>query len=279
MEIAEPMRLSSRGYATDLMLAAMEGSVVARAGFIAVQTPSCPTFWWGNFILFSQPPQVGCESEWEEVFDREMANIEGIEHRNFAWDTIDGEIGAAAAFVARGYELTEAVFLFARRLQRSTRHRADVVVRPIESEAEWQRALRIQHESLDPARDTESFRRFQASQMNRNQRLVGRGYGKWFGAFDASGCVATMGIFVRDGVARCQSVATLPAYRRKGYSSTLLHGACEHAFREMGAREIVIMTDADNPAARVYTSVGFRIEERVASLSLSRTAGAPRVPR
>jgi RimJ/RimL family protein N-acetyltransferase len=273
------MNLASRGYATDLMIASMEGSVVHGDGYVAALTPSCPAFWWGNFILFSEPPERGRERHWEETFDRELAGVSGVEHRLFAWDRIDGEVGGTAGFVERGYALRECIFLMTRSVQRSSRHRTDVVVRLIEDDVDWKRALSIQHESLDRERDTESFRRFQASQMARNQRMVGRGYGKWFGAFDGANCVATMGIFVRDGVARCQSVATLPEYRRKGYCSTLVHGACEHAFREMGAREIVIMTDVGNPAAQVYMAVGFRIEERVASLSRSRATGELPLPR
>jgi ribosomal protein S18 acetylase RimI-like enzyme len=264
------MNLLSRGYATDLMLARLDGSVSMGDGYIAVKTPSCPSFWWGNFILFSHAPEVGCEREWEEVFDREMADLAGIEHRNFAWDETGGALGAATAFVNRGYLLTKSIFSFARRVHRSSRHRTDVMVRPIGSEVEWYRALQIQHESRDPSRDTESFRRFQTLQMARNRRLVEQGHGKWFGAFEGAECVATMGVFVRDGLGRCQSVATLPQYRRRGYCSTLVHDSCDHAFREMGAREIVIMTDVDNPAAGVYMSVGFRIEERVASLSISK---------
>jgi len=268
------MRLESRGYATDLMIASMEGSVVLGDGYVAVRTPTCPAFWWGNFILFSEPPQRDREREWEETFDRELAEVSGVEHRLFAWDRIDGEVGDTAGFVERGYALRECIFLMARSVQRPSHHRTDALVRLIEDDVDWKRALSIQHESLERERDTESYRRFQAAQMARNQRLVGQGYGKWFGAFDGANCVATMGVLVRDGVARCQSVATLPAYRRKGYCSTLVHDACEHAFREMGAREIVIMTDVGNPAAGVYMAVGFRIEERVASLSLSRANGA-----
>lgn len=85
----------------------------------------------------------------------------------------------------------------------------------------------------------------------------------------AGGALVAMGMYVRDGLARCQSVATLPAYRRRGFCSTLLHDACEHALGLMRATDIVLMTDPQNPAARVYESVGFRVEERVASLSIS----------
>jgi hypothetical protein len=52
------MKLDSRGLATDLMLASMEGAVVEGNGYVVVRTPSCPAFWWGNFILFSRAPEL-----------------------------------------------------------------------------------------------------------------------------------------------------------------------------------------------------------------------------
>jgi RimJ/RimL family protein N-acetyltransferase len=49
----------------------------------------------------------------------------------------------------------------------------------------------------------------------------------------------------------------------------MLREVCRHGFERMGAREIVIVTHAENPAARVYRSVGFTREERVPSLSMA----------
>jgi RimJ/RimL family protein N-acetyltransferase len=263
------MKLESRGLATDLMLASMAGSVVDGDDYIVVRTASCPAYWWGNFILFPQPPTRGRELEWEAVFDREVACMPGIGHRHFAWDTLDGSVGDASGFIERGYELGQSIFLMARKVHRSPRHAAGAVVRAIQGDDEWKHVLDLQLASIDPSRNTESYRSFLASQVARNRRLVEAGHGKWFAAFHRSRCVATMGVFVRDGLARCQSVATRPEFRRQGYCSTLVHDVCDHAFDAMQASEIVILTDSRNPAARVYESVGFRVEERVASLSIS----------
>jgi predicted GNAT family acetyltransferase len=98
------------------------------------------------------------------------------------------------------------------------------------------------------------------------------GFLEWFGAFVDGRFVATMGLCVREGVGRCQAVATLPAHRRRGLSSTLVHDVCAHGFERMGAREIWIMTDEDSAAARVYRSVGFGDSERISSLSTSTRA-------
>ncbi len=267
------MRVKSCGLATDLMLAGFDGEVVHGTGYVAVRTPSNPAFWWGNFVLFAAPPPDGQIARWEAIFDREVGCVAGIEHRNFSWDAVRGELGNAAAFVARGYTLDRAIFLAARSVRRSPHHCEDVVVRPIRSDAEWAGALEVQHQSLAPGQDTASFRAFQSTQMRRSRAMVESGFLSWFGSFIEGRLVATMGLCVQQGVGRCQAVATLPAFRRQGTASTLVHDVCAYGFERMGAAEIWIMTGEDNAAARVYRSVGFEDSERVSSLSISTRTG------
>ena len=268
----------SRGYATDLMLASLDGEVSHGDGYFAARTPSSPSFWWGNFVLFSSPPRKELLENWESVFDEKVGYTEGIEHRNLVWDSIDGETGDAEAFVARGYTLTRDFYLFAEKTRSSPHHRSDLLVRPIKGDAEWTRADEIAMESFTDEQSTPSFRRFLTQQASRYRRLVEKGFGKWFGAFSGDILVASMGIFVRDQIGRCQSVATSPEYRKSGCCGTLVHSACTYAFEKMGASEIVMMADPTNPSLRVYQSVGFEIQERVASLSLSKTDCACKSP-
>ena len=261
----------SRGYATDLMLASLDGDVSRGDGYFAARTPTSPSFWWGNFVLFSDPPRKELLQKWESTFDEEVGCTAGIEHRNLAWDSIDGDTGDADAFVAKGYTLTRDFYLFAEQTRPSPRHRADLQIRPIEGNAEWARADEIAMASFCDEQSTPSFRRFLSQQASRYRRLVDQGFGKWFGAFSDDIMVASMGIYVRDNIGRCQSVATSPEYRRSGCCGTLVHAACSFAFEKMGAREIAMMADPSNPSLRVYQSVGFEIQERVASLSLPKT--------
>jgi ribosomal protein S18 acetylase RimI-like enzyme len=262
----------SRGYATDLMLASLDGDVSRGDGYFAARTPSSPSFWWGNFVLFADPPRKDLIQKWESVFDDTVGRTAGIGHRNFAWDSIDGETGDADAFVARGYALTRDYYLFAEETRPSPHHRADLQIRPIEGDTEWARADEIAMESFSDEQRTPSFRSFLSQQAGRYRRLVEMGHGKWFGAFIDDMIVASMGIFVRDKVGRCQSVATSPEFRRSGCCGTLVHAACTFAFEKMGATEIAMMAAPTNPSLRVYQSVGFEIQERVASLSLSMAA-------
>ena len=78
-----------------------------------------------------------------------------------------------------------------------------------------------------------------------------------------------MGLFVQEGVARCQGVATAPEHRRRGYCSTLVHAVCTYGFTHMRAQKVVLMTGPESHAAGIYESVGFTLEERVSSLSIA----------
>lgn len=251
------------------MIASLDGEVSRGDGYIAARTPSSPSFWWGNFVLFSDPPRKGFIQKWESVFDEMVGTIAGINHRNLVWDSIDGEEGDAEAFVARGYVLTRDYYLFAKVTRPSPHHRADLQIRPIEGDAEWARAHEIAMESFSDEQSPPSFRRFLSQQANRYRRLVEKGHGEWFGAFSEDIMVASLGILVRNKIGRCQSVCTSPKYRRSGCCGTLVHGACSYAFEKLGASEIAMMAAPSNPSLRVYQSVGFEIQERVASLSCS----------
>ena len=59
------MRVTSLGYRTDLALRALEGGTQTdRGDYLVVRNPALPDFWWGNFLLLAQPPQIGSAGHW-----------------------------------------------------------------------------------------------------------------------------------------------------------------------------------------------------------------------
>ena len=284
----------SLGYATDLMIAEFDGVVLAGPGFLAARTPTSPLFWWGNFVVFEAPPRPGQVAEWAATFDDQVGCVPGVQHRNLAWDTDSTRTGAhdpqgalhgskvpevelaIAEFLAAGYQRNTSVVL-----TNSAPHPAPGspikqvatpgLVRPIQGDAEWDRVLEIQQASLPSQRNTATFRTFQAQQRDRDRRLVAAGHGEWFGAFVQGTLAATMGLYVHEGVARCQSVATAPEFRRQGLCATLVHAVCETGLREISADQIVMLTTPGGAAERIYQSVGFVAREWIESVSLSTT--------
>ncbi|RJQ81049.1 GNAT family N-acetyltransferase [Pseudonocardiaceae bacterium YIM PH 21723] len=99
------------------------------------------------------------------------------------------------------------------------------------------------------------------------RELTDRGKGSWFGAFQDGRLVASLGVFTDgSGLARYQSVDTLPGYRNRGLAGTLVHHAGQYALTELGARLLVIQADPGYHAIRVYRSVGFADAETAVSL-------------
>lgn len=280
----------SLGYATDLMIAAFDGEVVRGSDYYAARTPTSPLFWWGNFVVFDTPPRPGQVAEWAATFDEQVGCVPGVQHRNLAWDTSStrtvspdpqGALHgsnvpevelAIAEFLAAGYQLNASVVLTnsAPHPAQATRPATACLVRPIQGDAEWDRVLEIQHASMPSQRNTQTFRTFQTAQRDRDRRLVARGHGEWFGAFVQGQLAATMGLYVHQGVARCQSVATAPEFRRQGLCASLVHAVCETGLREMGADQIVMLTTPGGAAERIYTSVGFKAHEVISSVSIAR---------
>jgi len=67
---------------------------------------------------------------------------------------------------------------------------------------------------------------------------------------------SSLGIVVCDATARYQSVGTDAGHRRRGLAGHLLGVAAEWSAGK-GCDNWVIITEAGNPAGRLYRSVGF----------------------
>src|SRR5262245_63694044 len=81
--------------ATDLDVLAPDRVIERRDGFLLVRSPSNPTFYWGNLLLFDRAPEPGDGLCWEALFEEEFADEPRVRHRTFAWDRPDGAVGAA----------------------------------------------------------------------------------------------------------------------------------------------------------------------------------------
>ena len=58
------MQVRSLGYRTDLIFPAFDGQITDRGDYLVVRTPSNPTFYWGNFLLFDRPTGDGDIERW-----------------------------------------------------------------------------------------------------------------------------------------------------------------------------------------------------------------------
>ncbi len=265
-------------WATDIDVLPVDHEVLRREGYLAVRSPSNPTHYWGNLLLFDAPPGVGDGERWERSFDAEFADEPSVAHRTFGWEGVEGELGEAAAeFVARGYELIQTVGLVAtpRQIHPNPRESRTVVVRALEpgpgaDDELWEQVVELQVAARDESFDEEAHRAFSRRRLEDLRAVFRLGRGAWYVALDgpAGEVVASCGVVVTGGVARFQTVDTAAAHRRRGICSRLLVEAVGHATAHHGAKRFVIAADPGYHALGIYQSLGFRRREHVSGVCL-----------
>ena len=256
------MNLRSLAWRTDLIFPRFDGEILDRGRYLVIRTPSNPTFYWGNFLLFDCPPAPGDDERWPRLFTEEIGAPPRVRHQAFGWDSLEGEAGAAQAFVARGFRLIHSSVLTASAVTPPHHTAADIAVRVLESEADWRQATENQIRCREPEHDEAGYRLFKEAEMRRYRAMALAGHGAWFGAFLDGVLVADLGIYHTGNLGRFQTVETHPEHRRRGCAGTLVFQAARHALGQMGLETLVLVADADSPAERLYRSVGFLPAER-----------------
>ncbi|MGB7537933.1 MAG: hypothetical protein WBM17_05305 [Anaerolineales bacterium] len=196
------MDVKSLGYRTDLIFPGFDGEILDRGSYTVVRTPSNPTFYWGNFLLFEKPPAEGDYPRWTELFAREIGVPPPTRHMTFGWDTVRGEQGISAPFLENGFRPAKSTVLTARKLNPPAHPAADLVVRPLSSDDDWAQSVDNQVATREPEFTEQDCRLFRQRAMDRYRKMVARGLGDWYGGFLEGRLVADLGIFHDGGVGR-----------------------------------------------------------------------------
>jgi ribosomal protein S18 acetylase RimI-like enzyme len=262
--------------ATDIDVLAIDHTVTRRDGYLVVRSPSNPTFWFGNFLVFDDAPRPGDGGRWERLFEREFADEPRVRHRTLRWDRSDGEADAATEeFTGRGYDLESLIGLVAEpgELVAHPRANQDVRIRRLDpatggpDEPLWASVVEIQVAGRDPRMSEDDYRDFSRARYAELRALFNAGRGAWYVALTPAGEVAaSCGIVATGDRGRFQAVETAQPHRRRGICSRLVVDAAAHAAAEHLLRTLVIVADADYHALGLYESLGFRRRERVSSL-------------
>jgi ribosomal protein S18 acetylase RimI-like enzyme len=271
-------------WATDIDVLPPGRIVQRRERYLVVRSPSNPLHYWGNFLIFDEPPRAGDAPRWEELFEREFADEPLVAHRVFAWDRADGELGAAREeFVARSYELERSVGLAAElgALRPHPRANREVHVRTLDPRARaeeelWEQVVEIWVASHEDPAGEELHRDFSRRRLAELREMFAAGAGAWYVAIEPAGgaVVASCGIVTTGPRGRFQAVDTHTSFRRRGICSRLLIEACRHSASEYGARRFVIAADPGYHALGLYESLGFEAVEQVAGVCLKPASGS-----
>ncbi|MGA9533744.1 MAG: GNAT family N-acetyltransferase [Anaerolineales bacterium] len=255
------MQPKSLGYRTDLIFARFDGEVIDRGDHLMIKTASNPGFYWGNFLLFAQPPRAVDKSRWCSLFEEEIGRPPEVNHQVFGWDTTDGEPGVVQPFLDEGFRLASNVVMTSAE-PFPPRRPADLIdVRPLKTESEWSAAVENQVISRELEFSEDEYRDFRQRQMARYRQMVESDLGDWYGAFVDGRLVADLGVFIDEDVGRYQSVQTHPDYRRQGIGGTLVFESGRQAIGKYGLKVLVIVAELDSRAASLYQSVGFQHAE------------------
>ncbi|HEX4564689.1 MAG TPA: GNAT family N-acetyltransferase [Solirubrobacteraceae bacterium] len=261
--------------ATELDVLPLGRVLVRRDGYLAVRSPGNPGHYWGNYLLFDDPPQPGDAERWEALFAQEFADDPRIGHRTFAWDRGDGALGAAREeFTSRGYEVEILVGLVAPAGAVAAHPRAStaVTVRALDPARGadmdvWEQVVELQVAGEDRFPE-DVHRAFCVDRMEELREMFRAGRGAWYVALDAhrEEVLGSCGVVVTAERGRFQAVDTAEAHRRKGICSRLVVEAAHRAASDHRARQLVICADPHYHALGLYESLGFAPAERAAGV-------------
>jgi GNAT superfamily N-acetyltransferase len=254
------MKLQSLGYRTDLIFSRFNGNISDRGDHLVIRTPSNPTFWWGNFVIFDRAPREADRESWLETFRREVPDVK---HIAIGWDS--QERGVVEPFLEAGLTLEESIVMTAKTVHAPPKVNADAVYRTLETIEDYTQAVELGSACNDD-HEPSGYRVFLERKFAAYKEMTDAGLGSWFGAFLDGRMVCGMGLFAdgagTDRIARFQKVETHPDFRRRGLCGTLVHVVARYGLGHLHANTLVMVADPEYHAARIYESVGFRATEK-----------------
>lgn len=246
------MRSLPAGLATDLAILELTGSSIEdRGDHFAIRTPSNPNFHWGNCLIVLTENADPDAQRWLATFNETFPSA--------GWVSIGLTAVSAnpAAWVALGLTVEHEDVLTSQSQPRQAAHPDGYSVRQL-SGADWDQLFTrglTENEGEDPVTHAEFVR----AMVQSRRQLSERGVAAFFGAFADEVLVADLGIVCCGTTARYQAVGTDPAHRRRGLAAHLLGVAAQWS-ADQGCHQWVIVTEATNPAGRVYRAAGFELD-------------------
>lgn len=246
--------MKNLGYLTDAIFNQRDGEVTDRGDYYLIRTPSNPTYFWGNFLLFKSAPSQGCFEKWMKIHQKEFGTKPA--HLAIGWDT--GEKGDPSEFVENGFELNEGIVLSLSDSPTQVRTNPALDIRKLTHDWEWQASIELQIAEGFSSVSEADYRIFKTDQMANYRLNSERGHGHWWGAFLEDELVGDMGLYFdpTGKIGRFQNVGTAKAHRRKRVCTTLLDAIVRQTLPQVD--QLVIVTDQGSIAETIYRSLGFQ---------------------
>ena len=261
--------------ATDLELSAVDGQVNHFDSFIQVRSPDNPGYYWGNYLLFPEPPEVDQLTVFIDKFRDQFQEFPDVKHVLLRWD------GAALAVdvLGRAKDLNlvpdHGFELIANTLPDPDPGKVEI--RPINFSADFElvTALNILCDPQEES-DSDGYRLFKQRLRNSWRVRVEAEKMRWWGAFVGDRLVGQCGMVIcSDHLGRYQSIETHPDYRRQGICTALVSKVRRHAMENEGCRAELLGAEPKGHALGLYQKLGFTIQDTQWGLLLGGESGGP----
>lgn len=249
--------MKSLELATDLL--AMTGASVTEEheSCIVQRTPAEPDFWFGNRVIFRDPP-----TDAAAAIARFEAEFPSAKHLCIGWDVpnldpapIQALFEGTGATVDVGDVLTLTGPLDAPPAPEGITLRAF-------AEEDWAQSHDISLEiAADDGYALDDHRAYLEGRAATRKSQIGAGFAQRVGAFDGDLLVGDMGVVWNDDLIRYQLVQTRKSHRGRGIASALLGFALGVARNSAPNATPVIVADAESAAGRLYRRCGFTLAE------------------
>lgn len=265
---------SALGFRSELIFHRHDGEVAdlrAQLGCRVIRTPSNPTYYWGNYLLFDAAPRAGDAARWPALFEQLVAARQPQStHRAFGW--LEDSAGEVEDFLAAGYTHSNATVMQTRAVPVVPAPAVRADLRPFArsgaaAEQEWAALLELGVATRSEEHTEAAYRPFAQQRIARWRAQADAGHGDWFGAFvDEAGAprlAAALGIYAEqqpeggERLARYQWVTTDAAYRRRGLCRALIACAAGYAREALHADRLIIVAAAGEMPEQLYANLGF----------------------
>ncbi|MEH3023394.1 MAG: hypothetical protein PGN19_11745 [Pseudomonas oryzihabitans] len=264
-----PLRLpasirANAGLLTQLQLAP-ESCLTYGERHVAVCTPDCPDYYFGNYLLLDRRPTAKQVGAWAADFERSLGSPHRLDHRAFVWP--ESEIQESLANLPCGYDYQRLVSmrLGADAIRPAPELPDGLQIRTFQQAADWQQWRELQREVTPGAERPEAHWRYLDYQTQRYRSLCERGLGDWWGVFAGDGqLLAYLGLYRLGGLGRFQAVTTRVDWRRRGLCHALLGRVLQQQRQALDA--FVIVAEGEHPAQMLYEKAGFVVEGGIGTL-------------
>ncbi len=253
-----PDDLGEKILETEIHLLEAIGETIDRSDCMILRSEMFPRYYFGNLLVIKDWRNMDV-AYWQHLY-RQHFNPERYEHEAYILTDVEEAKELTEGFRNAGYDVATGVWLATESLP----HYAvpeGFWIQKVETEEDWKllRILQNEEGEKDMVEDL-SWLDKPSSLFEKERYTSAKCEITWFllrkegDDFACSG----LGIFKHLGLGRLQSVVTPPRHRGNGYASVILSHAVDFAHRHLGVKQVVLGTELDNPAVKLYTRLGFR---------------------